>query len=531
MSDKAKELIFDEDAREFLRQGIKELTDVVGVTLGPKGRYVGLDTGWGAPQITNDGNSIVKDIVLKNQYANMGASIGKEMATKMKETCGDGTTTSILLLGALVDNGIKNIASGTSPILVKRGMEKACEAIVAELTKRAKEVNNDSEIEEIATSSASGAREVGKLIAQAFKKVGKTGVISIEEAKGVETTIEMVEGMQFDRGYLSAYFSTNTEKMICELNNPRILITDAKIGSVQDILPVLQAVAATGQELLIIADDIEGDALSTLVINQLRGKLKVCAVKAPGFGDRRKACLEDLAILTGAVLVSEETGTALKDADSSMIGSAEKIVITKEHTTIISGAGNPELIQKRVKQIVAEAEKATNSYDRNKLEERKAKLSGGVAVIKVGATTEAELKQKKQLFEDSLNSTRSAIEEGIVVGGGIALLRASKAIEKELKLSKEEEVGARITFESCSIPFKKLVANSGFDSSLFLEEILGEKEHVGFNVATGQVENLFKAGIFDPLKMVKNGLKSAISAAGVILLSECLIGDAAEEKI
>ncbi len=530
MSDKAKELIFEEEAREFLRKGIKELTDVVGVTLGPKGRYVGLDTGWGAPQITNDGNSIVKDIVLKNQYANMGASIGKEMATKMKETCGDGTTTSILLLGALVDNGIKNIASGTSPILVKRGMEKAAAAIVSELEKKSTPIKQDSDIEEIAIASASGAQEVGKLIAEAFKKVGKTGVISIEEAKGVETTIEMVEGMQFDRGYLSAYFSTNHEKMICELNKPLILITDAKIGSVQELLPLLQATAASGQELLIIADDIEGDALSTLVINQLRGKLKVCAVKAPGFGDRRKAMLEDLAILTGATLVSEETGTALKDVDNTMIGSAEKIVITKDRTTIIGGAGEPKAIQKRIKQIIAEAEKTTNSYDKTKLDERKAKLSGGVAVIKVGATTETELKQKKQVFEDSLNSTRSAIEEGIVVGGGIALLRACKAVEKEIKLTKDEEVGARITFEACATPFKKLVANSGYDSSLFLEEILNQKDPIGFNVSTGKVEDLFKAGIRDPLKTVKNGLKFAISSAGVILLSECLIGEAPEEK-
>lgn len=530
MSDKAKELIFEEEAREFLRKGIKELTDVVGVTLGPKGRYVGLDSGYGSPQITNDGNSIVKDIELKNQYANMGASIGKEMATKMKETCGDGTTTSILLLGALVDSGVKNIASGTSPILVKRGMEKAAAAIIAELEKKATAIAQNSDIEEIAIASASGSKEVGKLIAEAFKKVGKEGVISIEEAKGVETTIEMVEGMQFDRGYTSAYFCTNVEKMICEMASPRILITDAKINSVQEILPILQATAAAGQELLIIADDIEGDALSTLVINRLRGKLKVCAVKAPGFGDRRKALLEDLAILTGATVVSEETGTVLKDVSSEMIGSAEKIVITKDKTTIISGSGNVELIKNQIKQIEAETEKTTSSYDKTKLEERKAKLSGGVAVIKVGASTEAELKQKKQLFEDALSSTRSAIEEGVVVGGGIALLRASKCVEKELKLSKDEEVGARITFDACATPFKKLVTNSGYEASVFLEEILSQKDQFGFNVSTGKVEDLFKAGLRDPLKMVKNGLKFAVSAAGVVLLSECLIGEIDIEK-
>jgi len=522
MSEKPKELIFEEEAREYLRKGIKELTDVVGVTLGPKGRYVGLDTGWGSPQITNNASSIVKDIELKNQYANMGVSIGKEMAAKMKETCGDGTATSILLLGSLVDNGVKNIASGASPILVKRGMEKAAAAIVTELEKIATPVDS---IEELAD-----AQEVGNLIADAFKKVGKEGVISIEESKGVETSIEMVEGMQIDRGYLSSYFSTSKEKMICELSNPRILITDAKISSVQDILPLLQAIAAAGQELLIIADDLDGDALSTLVINKIRGLLKVCAIKAPGFGDRRKAQLEDLAILTGATLASEETGTSLKEVDTLMLGSAEKITISKDSTTIVSGGGDAQLIQKRIKQIQAEAEKSTNTYDKTKLEERKAKLSGGVAVIKVGAPTEAELKQRKYLFEDTLNSIRCAIEEGVVVGGGIALLRASKTVEKELKLSIEEEVGARIVFEACAAPFKKLMANSGYDGSVFLEEILKAKETIGFNVESGKVEDLFKAGIRDPLKMVKNGLKFAISSAGVILLSECLIGEITEEK-
>lgn len=522
MSDKPKELIFEEEAREFLRKGIKELTDVVGVTLGPKGRYVGLDTGWGSPQITNDASGIVKDIELKNQYANMGASIGKEMAAKMKETCGDGTATSILLLGSLVDNGVKNIASGASPILVKRGMEKAAAAIVTELEKKATAVNA---IEELAD-----AQEVGKMIADAFKKVGKEGVISIEESQGVETSIEMVEGMQIDRGYLSSYFSTSKEKMVCELSNPRILITDAKISGVQDILPLLQAIAAAGQELLIIADDLEGDALSTLVINKIRGLLKVCAIKAPGFGDRRKALLEDLAILTGATLASEETGNSLKEVDTMMLGSAEKVTISKDSTTIINGGGDAQLIQKRIKQIQAEAEKSTNSYDTTKLEERKAKLSGGVAVIKVGAPTEAELKQRKRLFEDTLNSIRCAIEEGVVVGGGIALLRSSKTVEKELKLSKEEEVGARIVFEACLAPFKKLMANSGYDGSVFLEEILKGKETIGFNVESGKVEDLVKAGIRDPLKMVKNGLKFAVSSAGVILLSECLIGEITEEK-
>ena len=530
MSDKPKELIFEEEARELLRKGIKELTDVVGVTLGPKGRHVGLDASWGAPKITNDGNSIASDVELKNQYANMGASIGKEVAGKMKEKCGDGTTTSILLLGSLVEHGVKNIASGASPILVKRGIEKAVEAIVAELEKNASQVKKDSEIEEIATASASGSTEVGKNIAKAFKKVGKSGVISIEEAKGTETMIEMVEGMQFDRGYASAYFSTNAEKMICEMSKPRILVTDQKVTSAQEILSLLQATATSGQELLIIADDIDGDALSTLVVNRLRGTLKVCAVKAPGFGDRRKSLLQDIAALTGATFVSQETGIALKDADHSMLGSAEKIVVTKDNTTLINGEGSPEVIQERIAQITAEMSTTTSSYDKEKLEERKAKLSGGVAVIRVGAPTEPAMKQQKQIYEDSLNSTRAAIEEGIVVGGGIALLRASKAVEKNLNLSKDEEVGARLTFDACSAPFKQIIENSGFESSVYLEEVLSKKETFGFNVQSGKVEDLYKAGVRDPLKMVKSGLTFAASAAGIVLLSECLIGEAPEEE-
>ncbi|NGX26354.1 MAG: 60 kDa chaperonin [Chlamydiae bacterium] len=525
MSNQAKELIFEEEAREYLRKGIKKLTDVVGVTLGPKGRHVGLDASWGAPKITNDGNHIAKDVELKDQYANMGVSIGKEVASKMKEKCGDGTTTSILLLGSLVEHGVKNIAAGASPILIKRGMEKTVDAIVGQLEKSASVVKKDSEIEEIATASASGQEEVGKMIAEAFRQVGKSGVISIEEAKGTETTIEMVEGLEFDRGYASAYFCTNPENMTCVMTKPRILVTDKKISSVQEILPLLQTSATGAQELLIIADDIEGDALSTLVVNRLRGTLKVCAVKAPGFGDRRKALLQDIAILTGATLVSEEMGSTLKDADSSVLGGAEKIIITKDHTTIVGGEGEVKAIQERVKQIEGEMEHTTSSYDKEKLEERKAKLSGGVAVIRVGALTEPALKAKKQTFEDSLNSTRAAIEEGIVVGGGIALIRASKAVEKELKLEKEEKVGMQIVLDACTAPFKQLVAGSGYDSSVYLEEVKNQKEQMGFNVMTGQVEDLFKAGVRDPLKIVKSGLLFASSAAGVVLLSECLIGE------
>ncbi len=528
MTDKAKELIFEEEAREFLRKGIKALADVVGVTLGPKGRHVGLDGSYGSPKITNDGNSIAKDVELKDQYENMGAEIGKEVAAKMKEKCGDGTTTSILLLGSLVDHGVKNIASGASPIHVKRGIEKAVEMIIAELEKVARGVGKESEIEEIAIASASGIQEIGQMIAKAFKKVGKAGVISIEEAKGTETTIEMVEGMQFDRGYASSYFATNPDTLSCEMTNPRILVTDKKISSAQEILPILQAISTSASELLLIAEDFDGDALSTLVVNRLRGSLKVCAVKAPGFGDRRKELLQDLAALTGATFVSEERGTLLKDADSSVLGGAEKVLITKDSTTIINGEGSAEAIKGRISQIEHELKSATSPYDTDKLQERRAKLSGGVAVIRVGAPTEAALKQRKQLFEDSLNSTRAAIEEGVVTGGGVSLLRA--ATNCKLSLPKEEQVGGTIVLEACKAPFKTLIKNSGFDPSVYLEEVLSQKETFGFNVQTEKVEDLHLAGICDPLKMVKHSLKLAASAAGVVLLSECLIGEAPEEE-
>lgn len=529
MSGNPKELIFEEAARNKLREGIEKLADVVGVTLGPKGRHVGLQASWGAPKITNDGNSIAKDVELKDQYANMGVSIGKEVAAKMKEKCGDGTTSCILLLRALVQNGVKNIASGSSPIEIKRGMEKAVDAIIAKLEKLSIPIKNESDIHMIATASASGNEEIGKMIAEAFKKVGKAGVISIEEGKSTDTTIEIVEGMQFDRGYTSSYFCTNTENMRVEMHDPLILVTDKKISSVQELLPILQATAASSKELLIIADDIEGDALSTLVVNKLRGTLKICAVKAPGFGDRRKALLQDIAILTGATLITEEIGLSFKDADSSHLGSAEKILVTKESTTVINGKGEPDQIQARVKQIENEIQLCTSSYDKEKLEERKAKLTGGVAVIRVGAPTEPAMKQKKQMFEDSLSSTRAAWEEGIVPGGGIALLRAGKAVEK-LKLNPEEMIGAASVLKACEAPFRQIVSNSGFDPSVYLERILSEKETIGFNAQSEQVEDLLKSGVMDPLKVVRNSLKFAASAAGIVLLSEALIGNAPEDE-
>lgn len=529
MSESAKEIVFEEEARQKLKEGIDKLADVVAVTLGPKGRNVGLQASFGAPTITNDGNSIVKDIELKDQYANMGVSMGKEVASKMKEKCGDGTTSSILLLRALVQNGIKNISSGSSPIHIKRGMDKAVDAVIQKLTTLAISVKDNNELLQIATASASGDAAIGKTIADAFGKVGKSGVITIEEGKSTETTVEMVEGMQFDRGYTSSYFCTNAETLTVDLAQPKILVTDKKISSIQEILTLLQGVASSGHSLLIIADDIEGDALSTLVVNRLRGSLKVCTVKAPGFGDRKKELLQDIATLTGATLVTEDAGLILKDVSTEILGEAEKITITKDKTTVVGGAGTNEAIQGRIKQIEAAIQETTSSYDKEKLEERKAKLSSGVAVIRVGAPTEPELKQKKQVFEDSLNSTRAALEEGIVLGGGVALLQASHAI-LDMSLSSEEAIGAQIVLKACEAPFKQIVSNTGLDSSLLLDQILTKKGNFGFNAATEQVEDLLVSGIVDPAKVIKNALIFAASTAGIILLSEALIGNAPEEE-
>lgn len=530
MTSTPKEIIFEEEARDLLLAGIKKLADVVAFTLGPKGRNVGIEKSWGAPAITNDGSSIVKDITLKNQYENMGVSIAKEVVQKLKEQSGDGTTTGTLLLKALAEGGIKQIAAGGSPISIKRGMDKALEAVVKEIEKNSIPVKSSKETKNIATASASGNEEIGTLIAEAMEKVGKSGVITIEEAKGTETTIELVEGMQFDRGYISAYFCTNAEKMIAELNNqPQVLIVDKKINSVHEILPILSAVATSGKELLIIADDVEADALSTLVVNRLRGSLKVVAVKAPGFGDRRKAVLQDIATLTGATVVSEETGMSLNEISTEVLGSAEKITVTKENTIIVNGSGKTQDVQGRIKQIEAEIQASTSSYDKEKLEERKAKLSGGVAVIRVGAATEPELKQKKQMFEDSLNSTKAALEGGIVPGGGVALLRASQAVGK-LNLEGDEAIGAKILIAACETPIRQIIKNTGHDGSVILAEVLQAKPSFGFNAMTEKVEDLMAAGIVDPAKVVKNCLTYAVSAAGIVIISEALIGEAPEEE-
>jgi len=523
-----KEIVFEENARNALRDGIDKLADVVCITLGPKGRNVGLQTSWGSPTITSDGNSIAKDVELKDTFLNMGVAMGKEVAAKIKEKSGDGTTTGIVLLRALVQGGIKNIASGANPISIKRGMDKALETVLKEIDAISLAVSKPEDTRNIASVSASGNVEIGEKIAECFNKVGKTGVVAIEEGKGTETTIELVEGMQFDRGYLSSYFATNAEKLIVEMTNPSILVTDKKISSAQELLPILQHIATTGQELLIIADDIEGDALSTLVVNKLRGTLKVAAVKAPAFGDRRKSILEDIAILTGATLVTEEKGLILRDAGADVLGSADQIIVDKEKTTVVGGKGSETEMKARIAQIDAELKNTTSNYDKEKLEERKAKLQGGVAAIKVGAPTESEMKKKKQMYEDSLNSTRSALEEGIVPGGGVALLRASRACT-ELKLSKEEQVGAQILLKACEAPFKQIITNTGFDSSIVLNEVLGKEKSFGFNALSEKVEDLLKCGVIDPAKVVKSSLTHAVSMAGIVLLSEALIADAKDE--
>lgn len=529
MSTTPKEIIFEEEARDYLLMGIKKLADIVAFTLGPKGRNVGLEKSWGAPTITNDGASIIRDIQLSNKYENMGVAMAKEVVQKIKDKCGDGTTTGTLLLRALVEAGIKNISSGASPIGLKRGMDKAVEAIVKEIEKAAIPVKTKKEKQNVATVSASGNQEIGELIAEAIEKVSNAGAITIEEGKTTETAIEIVKGMKFDRGYVSPYLCTNLEKMTIEMDHAQILLVDKKVSNIHELLPVLQATAAAGRELVIIAEDIEGDALSTLVVNKLRGTLKVAAVKAPGFGDRRKAMLQDIAVLTGATVISEEVGMSLKEISPSALGSAEKVTITKETTTIVGGAGSLDQIHARVKQLDAEIAQSKSSYDKEKLEERRAKLSGGVAVIRVGAATETEMKQKKQMFDDSLNSTRAALEEGIVPGGGVALLSASKAVQN-LKLEGDEAVGAKIVLYACEAPLKQIAYNTGFDGSVILNDVLRSSKNYGFNALTEKVEDLVAAGVIDPAKVVKNTLTYAASAAGIVLLSEALITDADEEE-
>jgi chaperonin GroEL len=524
----AKEMIFEEDARAKLLSGMNKLADVIGVTLGPKGRNVGLEKSWGAPSITNDGNTIVNEIDLEDPYEDMGVKMAKEVAAKIQDACGDGTTTGTLLLSALVDGGVRSIAAGMSPIDLKRGIEQGRDAVLSAIDAMATPIESAEDTRKIATVSASGNALVGEMITEAFEKVGRGGVVTVEEGKGTETVLEMVEGMQFDRGYLSPYFCTDTDAFTVEMASPSILLVDKKVSSIQELLPILQTVATSRKELLIIAEDVEADALATLVVNKLRGTLKVAAVKAPGFGDRRKAMLQDIAVLTGGTVVSEETGHSLKNADASVLGTAEKVSISKEATTLIGGAGTAEEIKGRIVQIEAEKEAAGSSYDKEKCEERMAKLGGGVAVVRVGAMTEPEMKQLKQIFEDSLSSTRAALEAGVVPGGGVALLRARKTIN-DLKLSGDEKVGAELLLKACETPIRRIADNSGVDGSVIVSEVSAATNGMGFNAETGKVENLMTSGIIDPAKVVKTALSHAVSMAGIVILSEALITEAEEE--
>lgn len=528
MTAKAKEIIFEEDARNKLLEGIDKLADVVAITLGPKGRNVGLSN-FGTPKITNDGTSIVSEVELKDQFANMGVALGQETVNKIKEVSGDGTTTGIVLLRSIVKSAVKNIASGSSAINLKRGLEKGLKAIISEIDKSAKPIVSSKDTLNIATVSASGNKEIGEIISKGFEKVGKNGVITIEESKTIDTTIESAEGMEFDRGFSSAYFCTNLEKQIVEMENPLILVTDKKISSIQEILQLIQTIATTGKELLIIADEIEGDALSTLVINKLKGILKIVTVKAPAFGDRRKAMLEDISIMTSATFITEDKGLLLRDATVNDLGSCEKLIINKDKTTIIGGKGDKKKIEQRIDQLEKEIKIQDNKYDKEKLEERKAKLIGGVVVIKVGAHTEPELKQKKQAFEDSLNATRAALQEGIVPGGGICLFNASKVLDS-LDVKGDEKVGVEILKHACLSPSRQIIENCGYDGNLILEKIKSSPANFGFNASSEKVEDLIKAGVIDPAKVVKNSLIHAVSIGSIVLISDALVGDAKEDE-
>ncbi len=521
----SKELQFSEEARKSILNGVNILANAVKVTLGPKGRNVVIDKSFGSPLITKDGVTVAREIELENKFENMGAQMVKEVASKTNDDAGDGTTTATVLAQALFREGSKIVSAGHNPMDVKRGMDKAVEAVIAELKKNAKPVKDSKEIAQVGTISANNDSEIGAMIAQAMDKVGKEGVITIEESKTATTELEVVEGMQFDRGYLSPYFITNPERMEAELDNPAILLYDKKISSMKDLIGVLEGIAKQGRPLLIIAEDIEGEALATLVVNKLRGTIQVCAVKAPGFGDRRKSMLEDIAVLTGATLISEDMGRKLEQATLQDLGTAKRIVIDKDNTTVIDGAGAKKDIDARCIQIRSQVEETTSEYDKEKLKERLAKLSGGVAVIHVGAPSEIEMKEKKARVEDALNATRAAVEEGIVPGGGSALLKAGAVIEK-LKLSDEEAVGAKIVWQACQSPIKQIAFNAGLDGSIVLDRVLNAKDPShGFNAFTEVYEDLIKAGVIDPVKVVRCALQNAASVASLMLTTETMIAE------
>ena len=528
----AKDIKFDIEAREGLKRGIDALANAVKVTLGPKGRNVIISKSFGSPQVTKDGVSVAKEIELEDALENMGAQMVKEVASKTNDLAGDGTTTATVLAQAIVKEGLKNVASGANPMDLKRGIDKAVVKIVEHLAKQAKEVGSSSEkIKQVASISANNDETIGELIAQAFEKVGKEGVIAVEEAKGTDTYVDVVEGMQFDRGYLSPYFVTDSEKMVAELDRPYILLYDKKISTMKDLLPVLEPVAQSGKPLLIIAEDIDGEALATLVVNKLRGTLRIAAVKAPGFGDRRKAMLEDIAILTGGTVIAEERGFTLENATIDMLGTAERVSIDKDNTTIVNGAGKSEDIKARAAQIKAQIENTTSDYDREKLQERLAKLSGGVAVLYIGAASEVEMKEKKDRVDDALHATRAAVEEGIVAGGGIALLRAKNALAKIKPVNADEETGIKIILKALEAPLRTIVENAGVEGSVIVSKVLeSSREAFGYNAKSGQYTDMFRAGIIDPKKVTRVALENAASVAGMILTTECALVDIKDDK-
>ena len=523
----AKQLVFSDEARRGILEGVTLLAKAVKATLGPKGRNVVIDKKFGAPAITKDGVSVAKEIELKDPYANMGAQMVKEVASKTNDVAGDGTTTATVLAEAIYREGLKNVTAGSNPMELKRGIEKAVAAVVARLAELS--VGVSDKVAQVATISANGDTTIGNIIAEAMAKVGQEGTITVEEAKTLETTLDVVEGMQFDKGYLSPYFATNAESMEASLDDAYILINEKKISNLNDMLPLLQAVAKEGKPLLIIAEDVEGEALATLVINSMRGILKVCAVKAPGFGDRRKAMLQDIAILTGGTCISEDLGLKLENVTTAQLGRAKRITVTKENTTIVEGYGTQDAIMGRVAQIRREIEETSSDYDREKLQERLAKLAGGVAVINVGAATEVEMKEKKDRVDDALHATRAAVEEGIVAGGGVALVRASGAIA-ELKLEGDEAIGAAIVARAVEEPLRQLAANGGYEGSVVVERVKAGKGNEGFNVATGEYVDMIACGILDPAKVTRSALQNASSIAGLLLTTECLITDIKEEK-
>ena len=526
----AKQLKFDVAARESLMKGVDKLANAVKVTLGPKGRNVMIARSFGAPNVTKDGVSVAKEVELEDAYENLGAQMAKEVANKTSDAAGDGTTTATVLAQAITREGLKNVAAGANPMDIKRGMDAAVEAVIKEVGKMAVKINGKEHIAQVATISANNDPEIGELLANAMEKVGNDGVITIEESKTAETVLDVVEGMQFDRGYLSPYFVTNTDSMEVALENPYILLYDKKISTMKDLLPMLEHVAKQGKSLLIIAEDVDGEALATLVVNKMRGTLKVAAVKAPGFGDRRKAMLEDIAILTGGMLVSEDTGAKLEDAPVTVLGKAKSITITKDNTTIVEGAGDAASIKGRIAQIKKQIEATTSDYDREKLQERLAKLAGGVAVIKVGAATEVEMKEKKDRVDDAMHATRAAVEEGIVPGGGVALIRAEKAIDALQFDNADQKTGAAIIRRAIEEPLRQIVQNAGLEGSVVVNKVKEGKDGFGYNAKTDTYEDLIKAGVIDPAKVTRTALKNAASIASMILTTDCVITEKKEPK-